>query len=61
MTLEAFISDVLGPEAQNYTHEEIESLYNASVKLFNILFDKWKKEKITIAKCDNSLSEDAKI
>lgn len=47
--LEEFIKDI-GTDAQNYSQEEIEVLYNTSVKLFNRLFDKWGKEKSSSTK-----------
>lgn len=47
MTLEQFIKD-MGADAQNYSQEEIEIFYRTSLKLFNRLFDKWKKEKLSL-------------
>lgn len=43
---EEFIKDI-GTDAQNYSQEEIEIFYNTSIKLFNRLFDKWRKEKLS--------------
>ncbi len=45
MTIEEFTDEVLGAEASKYSQEEIEVYYATSVKLFNYLFEKWKKEK----------------
>lgn len=44
MTLEEFTKDVLGADAQKYSQKEIEVYFDLSVKLFNTLFNKWKKE-----------------
>lgn len=45
MTLEDFIKEVIGDDSPNYTQEEIEVFYTASVGFFNLFFNKWKKEK----------------
>lgn len=50
MTKEEFIKNVLGDEVSNYSQEEIEAFYIASIGLFNCFFDRWKKEKIKLIK-----------
>lgn len=47
MTLDEFIKDILGADAQKYSQKEIEVYFEMSVKLFNTLFDKWKREKFS--------------
>lgn len=44
MTLEEFKKEILGADAQKYSQKEIEVYFDMSVKLFNTLFNKWKKE-----------------
>lgn len=48
MTVEEFTKEVLGEDSSNYTQEEIEAFYTASVGFFNLFFNKWKKEKISL-------------
>ena len=48
MTIEEFTREVIGDDAPNYTQEEIEAFYIASAGFFNVFFNKWKKEKISL-------------
>lgn len=48
MTLDEFIKDILGADASKYSQKEIEVYFEMSAKLFNTLFDKWKKEKLSL-------------
>jgi len=45
MTPKEFKIEVLGDCVKNYSEKEIEVYYTTTTKLFNYLFEKWKKEK----------------
>jgi hypothetical protein len=47
MTLEEFTKEVIGDDISDYSQEEIEAFYIASIGFFNLFFNKWKKEKIS--------------
>jgi hypothetical protein len=40
--------EILGQDAKEMSPKEIEDFYTASVGFFNILFNKWKKEKLAL-------------
>lgn len=46
MTLEEFIKDILGDDAQKLTQEEIEGLYIVSFPFANLAMKKWQDEKV---------------
>lgn len=49
MTLEEFIKEILGADAQKLTQEEIEGLYVVSLPFANLSMKKWqdlKNEKL---------------
>lgn len=45
MTLEEFKTQALGIKAQEMSQEQIEMAYSKFVKLFNVLFEKYKKTR----------------
>lgn len=45
MNKEQFVK-LLGAEAQSMTPQEIDTCYDQCVNLFNVLFNKFKREKI---------------
>jgi hypothetical protein len=47
MTQEEFVKVVLSNNEKKYSQKEIEVYYDTSVKLFDYMFEKWKKEKFS--------------